>query len=93
MPLALAYLALARRRGFALGVVAAAASVRVALHLAAHRIMAAPRRPSLALIPLRDVLGLAIWVAGLRGDEVRWRGRPIQIAPDGEIEPEVTSRS
>jgi ceramide glucosyltransferase len=93
LPLALAYLALTRRRGFALGVVAAAASVRIALHLAAHRILDAPRRPPLALIPLRDVLGLAIWMAGLRGDEVRWGGRPIQIAPDGEIEPEVTSRS
>lgn len=93
LPLALAYLALARRRGFALGVVAAAATVRVALHFAAQRIMRAPRRPSLGLIPVRDVLGLAVWMAGLRGDEVRWRGRPIQIAPDGKIEPGVTSRS
>jgi ceramide glucosyltransferase len=85
LPLAIAYLALARKRGSALGVVALAAAVRIVLHLAAHRVLGAPRRPSLALIPLRDVIGVAVWVLGLRGDDVRWRGRGLRIAPDGEI--------
>jgi len=90
LPLALAYLALARDRRFALGVVALAAIARVALHLTAHRVLGAPRRPSLALIPLRDGIGVAVWILGLRGVDVRWRGRDLRIAPDGEIAPAKT---
>jgi ceramide glucosyltransferase len=85
LPLALLYLAPARNRRFALGIVALAAGVRIALHLAAHRVLAAPRRPSLALVPLRDVISVAVWVLGLRGDDVRWRGRELRIAADGDI--------
>jgi ceramide glucosyltransferase len=85
LPLALVYLALARKRGLALRVVALAAAVRVALHLAAHRVMAAPRRPPLALIPLRDAVSVVVWLCGLGGNEVRWRGRELRIAADGDI--------
>jgi ceramide glucosyltransferase len=40
----------------------------------------------LALVPVRDLFGFAVWVAGLFGNEVRWRDRTIQLRADGRIE-------
>ena len=37
------------------------------------------------LIPLRDLWGFAIWIAGLSGDTVEWRGKKLQLSPDGRI--------
>ena len=41
---------------------------------------------SLALIPLRDLFGFAVWVAGLFGDTVEWRGLKLRLHPDGKIQ-------
>jgi ceramide glucosyltransferase len=38
-----------------------------------------------ALIPLRDLWGFAIWCAGLVGKEVEWRGRRLRLTSDGVI--------
>jgi len=43
------------------------------------------RLSDLLLIPLRDLWGLAVWVAGLGGRTVHWRGRRLQISRDGRI--------
>jgi ceramide glucosyltransferase len=32
------------------------------------------------LIPARDCFGLAVWAAGLAGNDVRWRGAPLRMA-------------
>ena len=37
------------------------------------------------LIPLRDLWGFAIWVCGLSGNTVEWRGACIRISSDGKI--------
>jgi ceramide glucosyltransferase len=37
------------------------------------------------LIPLRDLWGFAVWVAGLTGDTVEWRGRRLRLSRDGKI--------
>ena len=37
------------------------------------------------LIPFRDLWGFAIWVCGLGGKTVEWRGIKIRISPDGRI--------
>jgi len=37
------------------------------------------------LIPLRDLWGVAIWVAGLSGDTVEWRGRHLKLDSQGKI--------
>ena len=37
------------------------------------------------LIPLRDLWGFAVWIAGLSGDTVEWRGRKMRLSPDGKI--------
>jgi ceramide glucosyltransferase len=41
----------------------------------------------LLLVPIRDLLGLAVWAAGVAGDEVEWRGIRFKLLPDGRIEP------
>lgn len=39
------------------------------------------------LIPFRDLWGSAVWLAGLFGSTVVWRGRRLRLAPDGRILP------
>ncbi len=36
---------------------------------------------NMALVPLRDSLSLLLWTTALAGRVVRWRGRPMKIAP------------
>ncbi|HEY1221346.1 MAG: bacteriohopanetetrol glucosamine biosynthesis glycosyltransferase HpnI [Bryobacteraceae bacterium] len=40
-----------------------------------------------ALIPVRDLFGSAIWVGGLFGETVEWRGLRLRLRPDGRIQP------
>jgi ceramide glucosyltransferase len=44
------------------------------------------------LIPLRDLFGFAVWVAGIFGDTVQWRDRQLKLRPDGRIVEEVLPR-
>ena len=37
------------------------------------------------LIPFRDLWGFAVWLAGLTGDTVEWRGKKLRLTPDGRI--------
>lgn len=37
------------------------------------------------LIPLRDLFGAAVWLTGLFGKSVLWRGRRLRLSPDGRI--------
>jgi ceramide glucosyltransferase len=37
------------------------------------------------LIPCRDLWGFAVWVCGLFGDTVEWRGRRLRLTRDGKI--------
>jgi ceramide glucosyltransferase len=37
------------------------------------------------LTPLRDLFGVAVWGAGLVGNEVRWRDRRLLLSSDGRI--------
>ena len=39
------------------------------------------------LIPLRDLSGIAVWAAGLFGNEVEWRGRRLRLDAEGRIQP------
>jgi ceramide glucosyltransferase len=39
-------------------------------------------------IPLRDLFGFAVWLAGLSGADVYWRGRHLTLRPDGRLQPE-----
>jgi len=37
------------------------------------------------LIPLRDLWGFAIWICGLFGTTVEWRGQRLKISAGGKI--------
>jgi ceramide glucosyltransferase len=37
------------------------------------------------LMPLRDLWGFAVWVAGLSGDTVDWRGQKLRLSADGKV--------
>lgn len=39
----------------------------------------------LPLLPLRDLMGVAIWVAGLTSNTVHWRGRKLRLDRHGRI--------
>ena len=39
------------------------------------------------MIPLRDLFGFAVWIAGLFGDTVEWRGQTLRLRSDGKIAP------
>lgn len=38
------------------------------------------------LVPARDLFGFAVWVAGLFGDSVVWRGQRLRLDSDGRIQ-------
>jgi ceramide glucosyltransferase len=40
----------------------------------------------LMVVPLRDLFGLAVWVAGMAGREVEWRGMRFRLLSDGRIQ-------
>jgi ceramide glucosyltransferase len=37
------------------------------------------------LVPVRDLFGVAVWVVGLFGNTVWWRGRKLRIDREGRI--------
>ena len=37
------------------------------------------------MMPLRDLFGFAVWIAGLFGDTVVWRGQTLRLRADGRI--------
>jgi len=41
--------------------------------------------PHAWMIPLRDLFGFAVWLAGLFGRAVEWRGQVLRLSPDGLI--------
>ncbi len=41
----------------------------------------------LALVPLRDLFGFAVWCGGIVGSTVEWRGLRFHLRRDGRIEP------
>ena len=82
LPLALGHLVLARNKRLALAVAALAGLLRLAVHEVAHTALGSPSRPARWLIPLRDILGVAVWALGLRGATVRWRELVLRVADD-----------
>jgi ceramide glucosyltransferase len=40
------------------------------------------------LIPVRDLWGFALWTTALFGSTVEWRGKRLNLRPDGRIDPD-----
>jgi ceramide glucosyltransferase len=76
--------ALAAPRG--LLVLAVALAARLWLALVADGVLGRPRRMGrLALLPLRDVVSFAIWVAGLARGTVTWQGQRYRMDREGRM--------
>ena len=90
VPLAVLAFVLAPRRVPAAAIVATAVLARVALQRVAARALGVPPA-ALWLIPARDCFGLAVWARGLTGNDVRWRGAPLQMAAGDLLEERATS--
>jgi ceramide glucosyltransferase len=68
-------------------IAAAGFAVRlVAAGLALYRLDRS-KLPALPLVPLRDLFGIAVWLAGLVGSEVEWRGIRFRLHRNGTISP------
>ena len=65
--------------------------VRVATGLVVGRVLLGDRQVSRYwyLIPFRDLWGFAIWLAGLSGDTVEWRGQMLRLSADGKIKVKI----
>jgi ceramide glucosyltransferase len=85
VPLALIYLAVSRDVVWGLLVLALACALRIGVHYAARAALRAPAPGTPWLIPLRDVLGLAVWIGSLVGRRVRWRDRLLTVDAEGRI--------
>ncbi|HUQ95208.1 MAG TPA: glycosyltransferase [Bryobacteraceae bacterium] len=48
-------------------------------------LLRSPVALALPLIPLWDLWAFAVWLAGLRGDQIEWRGRRMRLSPDGRL--------
>lgn len=93
LPVSACYALCALNRSTGIAAVAAAAALRMLLHNETSAVFAPdlPRRPW--LIPLRDALGIAIWVAGFFGDSAAWRGENLRLGERGEITEHRSARS
>ena len=85
VPLALLSFALAKRRVPAGMLLATAVLARIALQRVAARALGV-EPAALWMIPARDAFGLAVWARGLTGNNVRWRGAPLQMATGDLLE-------
>jgi ceramide glucosyltransferase len=70
-----------------LGLAALTLANRVAIHLLQRRRSATGLGYDWALVPLRDGLLLAVWVAGFLGKEITWRGRRYRVGSGGALSP------
>jgi ceramide glucosyltransferase len=53
----------------------------IGVHWLGDRIL----RRDLWLVPVRDLLSLVVWMLGLVGRKVEWRGRWLEVARGGKI--------
>ncbi len=70
-------------------IAAAVLGLRVAAGVAAASIVLKDRAATARwwMIPLRDLFGFAVWLAGAFGRTVEWRGMHLRLTSDGRIHP------
>lgn len=85
LPLAAVAALLSRRNRSGAILLGAALALRVALHYETNAALGVPRTGSALLIPLRDALSLAVWVAAFFDRAVDWRGQRLELDSQGDI--------
>ena len=89
LPLSLAYAALSGNAPVAAAAVGVAAGLRMVLHYAVRWALGIKERDNAWLIPFRDALGLAVWVAHFFGRGVRWRAHTYEVDTSGHLLPRL----
>jgi ceramide glucosyltransferase len=84
VPLSLIGAALLGLSPASLAFLAAVVAARMAQALAISRLLPMDAR-LLWLVPLRDLLSFGVYLAGLVGERVEWRGRRLRVASNGAI--------
>jgi len=81
LPWALAALIFARGSGGAWFLLAAALLARIAVAITSCRLVLQDRKTfhSLWLLPVRDFVVVLVWIGGLVGNQVRWRGEKFSL--------------
>lgn len=87
LPVALVGIGLGGESGWTLGLGALALAARVGIHVEQRRRAGLALGYDLLLVPLRDALLLAVWVAGLVGRNIDWRGRRYRVQSSGLLSP------
>jgi len=85
LPLALGYALVAGNPPLVAAVLGGAVALRISLHYAARWALGIRTRDCAWLIPVRDVFGLAVWVAHFFGRGVRWRGLDYNVDGQGRL--------
>lgn len=62
-------------------------AVRLLAAGAAMRSVGSSILPEVVMVPFRDLFGLAVWIAGLGGRGIEWRGLRFRLLRDGRITP------
>lgn len=84
-PLALAAALLTRSPGRRITLIVLAHGLRLALQTAAADALGVRKRSSPLLIPVRDLLSVAIWFSAFFGRDVAWREHVLELDKDGWI--------
>jgi len=83
LPITLLAAGLAHAHPWAWIMPATAIVLRVFMHHIAAQTPGSSRWLDLVLLPIRDVLSVAIWLASFASRQVRWRGRRFAVRRDG----------
>jgi ceramide glucosyltransferase len=88
IPWALLALVFSRGASWAWALLAAVIAMRVSMALTVGWTVLRDRQVfrSLWLLPLRDLVAIAIWFAGFLGHKIRWRGETFELR-DGKLRP------
>jgi ceramide glucosyltransferase len=84
VPLVLIGAVLTGFSGWSLALLGAACALRLVQAMVIGRLLSVDRR-LLWLVPLRDLLSFGVFLAGLFGERVEWRGRRLRVSSDGAI--------
>jgi len=85
LPLAAGAVLLGRGHRIGAILLGGALALRVAVHYETNAALGVPRAGSPLLIPLRDALSFAVWVAAFFDRVVDWRGQRLELDPQGDI--------
>ncbi|HEY4229056.1 MAG TPA: hypothetical protein VGO79_02730, partial [Thermoanaerobaculia bacterium] len=72
---------------WALSAATLAGRLMMAWYVAVRRLRDPVARRALWLVPLRDLLGFALWIAAYLGTTIVWRGQRFRLGEDGKLSP------